>query len=112
MISTLYITWVYFFTLLLVLASYLKTKLSFTMGAGFFSAWVFILGGSHELVYGKTSFSIGMGAACVLGGVYLNQCYLKLCKINQEWKALEASSKILGRIREEKLKKMFWDLRN
>ena len=112
MISPFYITAAYFLTILLTLVACKVRKISFTLFNGFFAAWIFILGGTLELIYGKTSFGVFIGVATVLGGVYLNYLYLKLYRLIQEYKALETSSRMLKEEHNKKMKKIFWDVRN
>jgi len=112
-VTTLFwITAAYISTVVLLLVSRFVNTISFTLFAGLFSAWVFILGGAHQLINGKITFSVVMGGVCVIGGIYINHCYLKLYKLNQQWKVVEESRKLLKVAYKERLKRMFWSVRN
>lgn len=112
MTDSLWITAAYFFTIILSLSNFYVKKMSFTLFNGFFAAWVFILGGTHELVYGETSLAVFIGGVCVCGGVFLNHCYLKLHRLRQEYKAMEETLRVSKEDRDKKLRKLFWDVRN
>lgn len=112
MIDSLWITGAYFFTIILGVVNHLVGKPSFTMFYLVFTAWIFILGGTHEVVYGEDAFTVFVGGACVLGGAYINHCFMNLRKLDQEREALEDACKVLKSINEEKLKRAFWSVRN
>lgn len=112
MIDSFWIMVAYFFVMLLGFGTYLLKKISFTIFNGFIAAWVFILGGTHQLFFGETIITVVIGGGCVWTGFYLDHCYRELLKLDREVRVIEGFCKTLKEERDKKIKKQLWAVRN